>query len=137
MILKSAYNTKQHSALMDYIEHNSHRTFSVRDITDSICDAHNIGKSTVYRLVSRLVDEGILQRMNGDDGKSVVYRYTSDKHKCNSHFHLKCEVCGKFEHLDCDIFSDVRSHIKSHHGFDIDTKKTVIYGLCSQCNSRG
>lgn len=135
--MKSIYHTKQHSALMDYLEHNSERVFSVKDIADNICDKHSIGKSTVYRLVSKLVDDGILQRMNGKDGKSVVYRYTSDNHKCNSHFHLKCEVCGKFEHLECDIFSDVRSHIRSHHGFDIDTKKTVIYGLCSQCNQRG
>ena len=133
--MKSVYNTKQHSALIDFIESNSDKTFSVKDITDTICIAHNIGKSTVYRLVSKLVDDGLLQRMNGNDGKSVVYRYTSDKNKCNCHFHLKCESCGKFEHLDCDIFAQVRSHISSHHGFDIDTKKTVIYGLCSECNS--
>ena len=137
MFLKSIYHTKQYSALMNYIERNSERTFSIKEISDSICNEHNIGKSTVYRLVSKLVDDGILQRMNGNDGKSIVYRYTSDTHKCNSHFHLKCESCGKFEHLECDIFSDVRAHIRSHHGFDINTKKTVIYGLCSQCNSRG
>ena len=122
---------------MNYIEHNKDRSFSVKEISDNICKEHNIGKSTVYRLVSKLVDDGILQRMNGNDGKSVVYRYTSDKHKCNNHFHLKCEICGKFEHLECEIFSNVQSHIKSHHGFDIDAKRTVIYGLCSKCNSRG
>ena len=135
--MKTVYNTKQHNILMDYIKHNSHATFSIKDITDNICIAHNIGKSTVYRLVSRMVDDGILQRMNGADGKSVVYRYTSDEHKCNSHFHIRCESCGRFEHLECDIFDHVTSHIKAHHGFDIDSKKTVIYGLCSHCSSRG
>ncbi len=135
--MKSIYNTKQHTALMDYLEANSEKTFSVKDITDSLCAQHSIGKSTIYRLVSKLVDDGILQRMNGNDGKSVVYRYTSDNHHCSSHFHLKCESCGRFEHLECDIFANVRSHIKSHHGFDIDSKKTVIYGMCSSCSTRG
>ena len=137
MNTKTNYNTKQHNLLMEFLRNNRDKTFSVKEITDSICTTHNIGKSTVYRLVAKLVDDGVLQRMNGDDGKSVVYRYTSEDSHCGSHFHLKCRQCGKFVHLECNIFNNVQQHIKTQHGFSIDSKKTVIYGTCSNCEQKG
>lgn len=129
------YNTKQRQVLINFLENNINKQLSAREISDSICNTNNIGKSTVYRLIDKMVDEGLMRRFRGENAKSVVYQYVGVNNKCESHFHLKCTGCGLLIHLDCDKMDKLNQHINSHHRFSIDTSKTVLYGLCEQCNA--
>lgn len=127
------YNTKQKKQLDDFFKNNTSKQLSVNEIVMGICP-NGSGKSTVYRLISKMVEDGTLIRLRGDDGKSILYQYAGEETGCAEHFHLKCTECGKLIHLDCDLFDKVGNHIKDEHQFIIDTKKTVLYGLCTDCN---
>ena len=126
------YKTKQKTILIDYFKKNISKQLSINEIISSICPDGS-GKSTIYRRISKMVEDGELLRLHGDDGKSIVYQYTGDGMHCSDHFHLKCSQCGKLVHLDCEHLTRVSNHILAGHNFTLDTKKSVLYGLCSQC----
>ena len=127
------YKTKQKKQLAEFFKNNTSKQLSVNEIVMGVCP-NGTGKSTVYRLISKMVEDGLLIRLRGDDGKSILYQYAGEGTGCAEHFHLKCTECGKLIHLDCDLFDKVGNHIKEEHQFIIDTKKTVLYGLCTDCN---
>ena len=125
---KSEYKTKQRELITELFSNNPDRQFSANDAA-VIMDG-KIGKSTVYREISRLCDEGFLRKYPDSEG-NVMYQLLGKD--CHEHFHLKCTECGKIVHLDCHMMNDICSHITFHHGFDIDISKTVLYGICKNC----
>ena len=130
------YNTKQKQILINYFIRNANKHYSINEITDAV-SGDKIGKSTVYRLIDKMTKEGTVRRFNGNDGKSVLYQYTGNNHECDKHFHLKCTKCGILIHLECEYMNSFNKHIEADHKFEIDNSKTLIYGICSNCNERG
>ncbi len=129
--MASGYKTRQKQSVLSFIKINSDRQLTAAEIANGV-EAENIGKSTVYRQISNLCEEGKIRRFRGENGKKVLYQYTGE-HKCHDHFHLKCQHCGKLIHLDCDHIDELRHHIMSDHDFSIDMISTVIYGTCKDC----
>lgn len=125
------YNTKQKQILIDYFKKNTNKHYSIKEITEAV-SKDNIGKSTIYRLIDKMTEDGSIRRFRGN-GKSVLYQYVGQHHECDSHFHLKCVKCGLLVHLECEYMSSLNKHINEHHKFDIDTSKTIFYGMCSNC----
>lgn len=133
--MKNTYNTVQRKRLTDYLEKNCDREIPSSEIIAAV-SGNVAGKSTVYRLIGKLCDDGELIRTVGNDGKSVFYRYVSRANACNEHFHLKCEECGKIIHLNCDLMEKFCAHMEKDHGFILDPCSTVICGVCSECKKR-
>lgn len=130
------YNTKQKEKLTDYFKKNMSRQLTINDIIDEVSKSGEAGKSTVYRQISKMVEDGELLRMHGDDSKSVVYQYMGEGTHCSEHFHLKCIECGELIHLDCRRLEKISKHIENEHNFKIDTRRTVFYGLCEKCANK-
>ncbi len=129
-----SYNTRQKTAIVQCVKNVGDRHFTVDDIFDLLCKSGTaVGRTTVYRMLESLYAEGALRKYTASTGESVCYQYVENSQECNKHFHLKCEKCGKLIHLDCDEINRLSHHIKSHHGFSVNTFKTVIYGICESC----
>lgn len=132
---KNVYKTSQREILLDFLSAHPDKEFTIEQITDAICgDA--IGKSTVYRIISRLCDDGDILRTRGAGGKKILYRYIDKVNECHAHFHLKCLGCGKLIHLDCDFMDELGKHIAGEHGFRLDPRSTVINGICAECENK-
>ncbi len=127
------YQTKQKKQLIEYFKENTHKQLSMNEIISDLCP-DGTGKSTIYRLISKLTLNGTLIKMQGEDAKSVLYQYAGEECECSSHFHLKCSQCGILIHLDCDHIANISKHIFDEHNFNIDMRKTVMYGLCGNCS---
>ena len=127
------YNTKQKQVLLNFLNGNKNRHLSIAEIANAVKD-EGIGKSTVYRRMTELCDDGVVRRFRGKDGKNVVYQFMDSDKNCNSHFHLKCTECGALQHLDCESMDKISNHIKEHHGFMVDIGTTILYGICSNCS---
>ena len=56
-------------------------------------------------------------------GTTTVYR------------HCKCEKCGKLIHLHCDEVESLKKHMMEHHSFEMDSLRTVFYGICNECRN--
>lgn len=130
------YNTKQKSRLIDFFKKNASSQLSVNEIISGVCGDGDTGKSTIYRLISKMAEDGTLLRMHGEDSKSVLYQYVGEGTHCGEHFHLKCKECGRLIHLDCHHLENIGMHIAEEHKFIIDTKKTVFYGICENCTNK-
>ena len=124
------YKTKQRELIAGFFKDNTDRQFSINDISDMFSES--IGKSTVYREVSRLVEEGFVRKYPDSDGY-FWYQYAGEH--CHEHFHLRCISCGRIVHLDCHLMNDVCRHINSEHDFEIDMSRTVLYGVCGKCKA--
>lgn len=132
---KNIYRTSQREILLDFLRSHPDEEFSTEEITNALC-GNAIGKSTVYRLISKLCDDGDILRTSVS-GKKVLYRYIDKTHACDEHFHLKCCECGKIIHLDCELMEELASHIAGEHGFKLDPRSTVINGVCADCEKKG
>jgi len=135
---RSNYKTKQKENLVEYLAENEGKHITAADACDHFKSmGMPIGQSTVYRQLERLVDEGILNKYVIDANSPACFEYMStDSHgKCEVCFHAKCEKCGKLIHLHCDEMIEISRHLAGHHGFVLDPKRTVLYGLCDKCRA--
>ena len=113
---RNNYNTKQRDEIVEFFSRHRGSCFTAKDIITS--GEVTVGEATVYRTLTKLANQGVLKRFTGD-GSGACYQLM-DEQKCSSHFHLKCDRCQK-------------QHIEKNHGFAVDVGRTVIYGLCSDC----
>ncbi len=128
------YKTMQYKALRDFFRTGPKEQYSSDEIIEALCADGSLGKSTLYRQLSRMTEQGELRRFH--EGKRVLYQYAHQHSGCDEHFHLKCRSCGKLIHLTCDHVSDLARHIASAHGFTLDLRESILYGLCEGCGGK-
>ena len=130
----SNYNTKQKELLLSFLRENSDEHITVQKISTFMSNAGTpMGTATIYRQLDKLVEQGCVKKYILDNRSGACYQYTESEQGCNDHYHLKCVLCGKLIHLDCDVLDNINSHILDHHGFVVDNSKTVFYGQCEEC----
>ena len=123
----SNYKTKQKEMIIALIK-NSNSLFTVKGIYNKL--NKEIGLTTIYRLVDKLVDEEVLVKTIGKDNVTY-YQYLEECDEEN-HFFLKCENCGEVEHVDCDCIETLSNHISKEHKFNL-TDHVIIPGICKKC----
>ena len=127
------YNTEQKRALLDFLKKHSNEQFTIEEIACALsgCDSAP-GKSTVYRLMTRLVDSGDVRRFAPENSRHFYYQYV-DAQKCARHLHLKCVCCGKLIHVDDEVTALMQDKLLSRNNFIIDEGHNIIYGKCADC----
>ena len=132
----AGYTTVIRTKILEYLKNNSNRTVNVSDISDylksNMCE---VNVSTIYRYLDKLAGEGTVIKYVAEKGSMAVYQYVETGHRCEEHLHLKCVKCGSVIHMECDFMKEISEHIKDHHGFDIQCKNSMIYGVCKNCRS--
>ena len=128
-----SYKTKQREIILDFIIRNKDRHITADELLEHLkAEGNSVGKSTVYRYLEKLVQEGKLKKYYLEEGMSACYQY-ADGENCCEHYHFKCKVCGELFHVECGELKGLSEHIFEHHGFLIDLSKTIIYGVCKKC----
>ncbi len=89
-----------------------------------------VGRATVYRSLSLLVEADILCRVLLEDG-SLYYQLSHRGH----HHHLICTLCGVSEDLlGCDI-DDMLKEKTGQYKFQMEGHRLEVYGRCDACLS--
>lgn len=134
------YATEQKRILKKILEDNSNSAYTVEEL---ICKLkaeypHSpLGKSTVYRLMTRLTEEGTVKRFVRGNSRKFAYQIVIGEH-CDCHLHLKCMSCGKLIHLDESISDELLGRVRDTNDFSVNEEATVLFGKCSSCkNSKG
>ena len=123
---------------MAYMEANAERQFTVDALYEALtANGATVGKSSVYRLCEKLCEEGILRKFREHEQSSATFQFVGSDADCGQHLHLKCSTCGRLIHLECSMSRELVAHILKDHGFRIDSKKSVLWGLCDQCRENG
>ena len=131
----SSYNTEQKKMLLDFLERNSDSSYTIDEIVLNLrqSEGENApGKSTVYRLMTRLVDQKRVSRFAGEGSRRFLYRIIADDH-CRNHLHLKCLGCGKILHLDRETSDALLKSVKEIKNFSVSEEDTLLFGNCAEC----
>ena len=124
-----SYDTKAKNALSDYLRTNAQKQFTAEQLAEAM--SATAGKSTVYRLLTRLCEEGEIRRLPRDGSRASFYQAIPDD-KCLGHLHMKCTECGLLVHLN-EAESRRVSAIALENDFTLDAKLTMLYGKCEVC----
>ena len=132
---KGAYRTKQREIILDYLKKCQDGHVTIDEVTDHLKNEGNkVGRTTIYRYMEKLADEGFLRKYYIEEGVGACYQYQGNSESaCRSHFHLKCVKCGRLFHVSCDFLQQIEEHVYEHHHFLVDNSKTVLYGICEDC----
>ena len=127
------YNTKQSQIILDFLKRNSNKDLTAEQILQYVNRKEKIcGLTTVYRQLKNLVSENKIKKYYIANNSSCFYQYISDD-ECHEHLHFKCEKCGKTLHLEKFNIQDINSTLSKQYNILVDTSKTVLYGLCNNC----
>lgn len=105
----------------------SGEALSVVDLIDRLKNEMN--KTTVYRILDRLENDGILHSFQGRDGLKwyAKCKGCSSSYHLNSHPHFQCQHCGKTKCLPIDVVIPKISKVK------IESISLLITGFCEDC----
>ncbi|MDR0313505.1 MAG: transcriptional repressor [Treponema sp.] len=84
-----------------------------------------LSMGTVYRNIRILIDEGVLASVGVINGEE---RFDGEP---LPHAHAVCTCCGTIVDLPD------RMEALTVPGFVVDIRNTVLYGLCSECKTKG
>ena len=93
----------------------------------------DVDRTTIYRILNRFDEDGIVHKVICDDGKQY-FAYSGSREvngKDHDHFHFRCRSCGKVECLSEKIEVDLPN------GYEPEAFNGVVSGYCNNClNSR-
>ncbi|GAC1299758.1 MAG: hypothetical protein NVSMB27_39960 [Ktedonobacteraceae bacterium] len=87
-----------------------------------------MGRATVFRAVEKLVDMGLLDRIEFADG-THRYRVCGGTH----HHHLTCTHCHRVVEIDICLPQEQLAVISEQTNFDIEGHTLTVFGRCEDC----
>jgi len=120
--------TKAVSLVLNIFEKNNEAK-SVVNLIELLKKEMN--KTTVYRVLYRLEQEGIIHSFNGKEGLKWYAKCNNcSAHKhIDTHPHFQCTTCDKVECLSVDI------KIPAIKNRKIDTSDILLIGQCAVCRT--
>lgn len=125
------YHTRQKTAVLGFLEAHPQQQYSIQELHEALGDVS--GKSTLYRLIQQLVDEGCVRRFARGASRTFFYQYLGCS-DCSGHLHLKCTDCGALVHLEASVSEQVAALVEDRE-FELD-EQTMLYGRCRRCQHR-
>ena len=126
------YNTKPRAIILDILKASKGEHFTAEEILDMLKENQTpVGRATLYRFLDYLVQTGEVKKYIIGDGASACYQYDTDVD--DTHYHLRCSICGKVFHVKLSDMNGFVDSIKEKYGFLVDLPRTTVYGICASC----
>ena len=110
--MRNSYHTQQRCALLAFLSAHADEQFTVEQLLAAMGDAAP-GRSTVYRALDRLVEEGTVRRFAPESGGSAAYQA-----------------------MDPGVSDALQADLLRAAGFTVDGRSTTIYGTCAACGGK-
>lgn len=119
--------TKSVKLVLEAFQESDH-AISVVQLVNSMSDEMN--KTTVYRILDRLEQEGTVHSFLGKDGLKWYAKCSdcSSHHHTDHHPHLQCKECGSVECVPVHI------SIPELPNIQIDSANITLVGRCAKCS---
>lgn len=116
--------SKQREIILKVLENNQIHPTAEKIYELVSNNAPTISKSTIYRNLTILVEQGKLRKINMSVGPDRF------EYVIKNHNHAICEICGKV----FDFYSDLKiKSIEKDINFKVDN--IILYGICQNCRS--
>lgn len=123
--------TKQRKVLLDYLEKHTDEPLPVQEIAEAL-EQESISKSSVYRNLAELENEGAVRRKYRGAGRELLYQYVGAE-ACKGSIHLSCKQCGRTFHMTADGAAQLLQDVAKTESFAVDKGDTVLFGVCENC----
>jgi Fur family ferric uptake transcriptional regulator len=121
--------TEQQRDMVRYV-FSKHNHFDAEQLIDDLKrEGFHVSRATVYRTLNKLVDAGLLRRL--DVGQRTFYEHD---YGYPQHEHMYCQQCNKMIEFQDAAIEGIIADICRQHGFQTNGHTFVIRGLCSDCN---
>ncbi|TYP99115.1 Fur family ferric uptake transcriptional regulator [Tenacibaculum adriaticum] len=90
----------------------------------------DINRATIYRVLNRFCEDGILHRIVAEDGKQyfALCIKCDENKKPLHHFHFRCTNCDTIECLPIPV------HFSIETGYKVESVNCVLTGTCKDCS---
>ena len=136
MARSDGYNTRTRQLILDYLINNRQHAVSASNILEHLeAQGASPNPTTVYRYLDKLAKDGTVIKYVAEKGCQAAYQYVEQGKGCCDHLHLQCVKCGRIYHLDCAFMKEISEHIEKDHGFELQCRNSVLYGICKDCKT--
>jgi Fur family transcriptional regulator, ferric uptake regulator len=120
-------NTKSTTEVLSILN-DAHSALSHEMIQEKLSE--KVDRATIYRILSRFLEDGIVHEIIGDDGKKYFALCegceVTHQHQHN-HFHFRCLSCGNVECLEDEV------NVNLPKGYKAVTFNSLVSGYCLKC----
>jgi Fur family ferric uptake transcriptional regulator len=121
--------TDQQRDMVRYI-FNQHNHFDADQLIKDLETAGlDVSRATVYRTLNKLVDAGLLRRIEIGPRMKYEHDYGYPQHE-----HMVCQECGTMIEFQAPAIAHVLQEICKQHHFQSSGHTFVIRGTCAECN---
>ena len=122
--------TEQQRELVEHV-FAKHSHFDPEQLIDELKKAgRRVSRATVYRTLTKLVDAGLLRRI--ELGTKTVFDHD---YGYPYHDHLVCEQCGTIIEFQNEKLNELLQSVAGEHQFRASSRTLVIRGVCAGCNA--
>jgi Fur family ferric uptake transcriptional regulator len=125
--------TDQQRNMVRYI-FSQHNHFDADQLIDAMKqEGFRVSRATVYRTLAKLVDAGLLRKLELGPRMCYEHDYGYPQHE-----HLQCGECGKMIEFQSPALETALREVCRQQHFNASGHTLIIRGTCSDCNrSRG
>lgn len=106
-----------------------HNHFDAEQLCSELDRANlDISRATVYRTLNKLVNAGLLRRVQLGNRVAYEHDYGYPQHE-----HLVCDTCGKVIEFEAPQLESLYEAVCRQHGFQPSRHSLVVRGLCADC----
>src|ERR671936_1415656 len=121
--------TEQQRDMVRYI-FAQHNHFDAEQLIDDMKKAgFRVSRATVYRTLNKLVDAGLLRRLEFGPRTFFEHDYGYPQHE-----HLVCERCGRIIEFQSPAIDAQLREVCSQNQFQSNGHTLIVRGTCSECN---
>jgi Fur family ferric uptake transcriptional regulator len=121
--------TGQQRDLVRYI-FSQHSHFDAEQLIDAVKhQGFRASRATVYRTLTKLVDAGLLRRL--EMGPRTFYEHD---YGYPQHDHLHCELCHKIIEFQHPAVEGIVREVCRQQGFQSNRHSLIVGGVCADCN---
>lgn len=126
-------NTKQRQNIIDTFLNMKTKHVTIEELLNEVRKKHKkVGYATVYRTLKLLVEAGIAEQRQFQDGQSQ-FELESDHH----HDHLICTHCDKIIEFENPVIESLQHDVAHGFAFELTGHKMELYGVCQGLKKNG
>jgi Fur family transcriptional regulator, ferric uptake regulator len=109
---------------------SQHNHFDADQLIDAMKKAgFEVSRATVYRTLAKLVDSGLLRKLEVGPRMCYEHDYGYPQHE-----HLQCGQCNKMIEFQSPVLEGVLREVARQHHFNASGHTLIIRGVCADCN---
>jgi len=125
--------TPNRLAVLEVVGNNSY-PLSAGDIFKTLERSSSINRVTVYRILDRLVAEGVIERLS-TGGRAAYFGLAPNEHHW-PHPHFYCKSCGQMDCLNPEALNIEAKAMQKTFPGRIDKVEVRVDGICKNCLNR-